>query len=433
MRALDATKYLEVYDILVSVSGPAGATAADLEVEAEKMRAFLEATPGVIRADTRNLITEGLDPETGEAVARQTRFSRTFFSGDNAYSPAIAVGLVRDPADESLDILGFSDAVNDRLASAEVPELTPGFSAAITADFATDIRNQVNSLIGNLLTGLAAVVIVSFVLIGWRASIITALFMITVVMAAMAGLLVSGYTLNTITLFGLILTLGLLVDDAIVISESIDATRRDGAGTDERILGVSLTRVAVASLAGTLTTVLVFAPLLFIGGILGEFIRAIPATVIITLLVSYVFSVVFIPALSRFVLLKGPPSGGPVVSTERFLARSLGRLAAFPARGGAKGWAVGILLALLPLAALFGAGQVAAGLGFNIFPPSKDANVLFIATDFPPGVTIEEAEQISDDIDAVVVEVLETDLVRSQYIRGNERASGDIHRSGSLR
>ncbi|NNF55892.1 MAG: efflux RND transporter permease subunit [Acidimicrobiales bacterium] len=422
VRPLDATKFLEVYDILVSVSGPSDATAADLEAEAAKIQEFLERTPGVIQADVRNLITEQVDPSTGEEVARQTRYTRTFFAGDDSYSPAIAVGLIRDPADTSLDILGFSDAVNARLDSADAPVLSDGYSAAITADFAVDIRTQVSSLIRNLVTGLIAVVIVSFVLIGWRASVITGLFMITVVMAALLGLMTFGYTLNTITLFGLILTLGLLVDDAIVIGESIDATKIEG-GTQERILGVSLTRVALASMAGTLTTVLVFGPLLFIGGILGEFIRAIPVTVIITLLVSYIFSVVFIPAIGKFVLLRGVPSRSPIVNVQKSMARQLGRLAAFPARGGIAGVAVGMVLGLLPVAAIFGAGVIAGGLGFNIFPASKDANVLQVAVDFPPGITIEQAEATADEIDAIVVDVLGEDLLRSQYVRGNERIS----------
>ncbi len=422
VRALDATKFVEVYDILVSVSGPPDATAEQLEIEAAKLSDYLVKTRGVIQAEVRNLITEQLDPATGAEVARQTRFTRTFFDGDDGYSSAIAVGLIRDPDDTSLDILGFSDAVNERLDSAEAPSLSPGYSAAITADFAVDIRTQVSSLIGNLVTGLVAVVIVSFILIGWRASLVTGLFMITVMMAALLALMAFGYSLNTITLFGLILTLGLLVDDAIVIGESIDATKGEG-GTRERILGVSLTRVALASLAGTLTTVLVFGPMLFIGGILGEFIRAIPVTVIITLVVSYIFSVVFIPAIGKFLLLAGGPSRSPIITGQKKLAALAGRLAAYPSKGGVPGIVVGLMLAVLPLAAIVGAGGIASGLGFNIFPASKDANVLQIATDFPPGITIEQAEATADEIDTIVVDVLGEDLLRSQYIRGNERAS----------
>ncbi len=222
VRPIDATKFLEVYDLLVTVSGPDGATAADLEAEAAKLQTLLETGNGVDRADVRNLLTEGVNPATGEEETRRTRFVRAAFAETGAYDEAIAIGLVRSE-DTDLDLLGFSDEINGLIDAETV--LADGFSAAVTADFAKDIRSQISSLSGNLLTGLIAVAIVSFLLIGWRVSIVTALFMATVMMAALGGLWALGYSLNTIRLFGLILTLGLLVDDAIVISESIDANR----------------------------------------------------------------------------------------------------------------------------------------------------------------------------------------------------------------
>ena len=103
--------------------------------------------------------------------------------------------------------------------------LDPAYRAVIGADFASDVRAQLSNLTSNLLFGLIAVAVVSFLLIGWRTAIVTAVFMATVMLVTMIGLWTIGYTLNTITFFALVLTLGLLVDDAIVISESIDASR----------------------------------------------------------------------------------------------------------------------------------------------------------------------------------------------------------------
>ena len=124
----------------------------------------------------------------------------------------------------------------------------------IGADFASDVRAQLSNLTSNLLFGLLAVAIVRYLLIGWRTAVVTAVFMATVMLVSMIGLWAIGYTLNTITFFGLVLTLGLLVDDAIVISESIDANR----GTDPAEGGASLSivqraidRVGAASFAGS--------------------------------------------------------------------------------------------------------------------------------------------------------------------------------------
>ncbi|MFW2335333.1 efflux RND transporter permease subunit, partial [Ilumatobacter sp.] len=417
VRPIDATKFLEVYDLLVTVSGPTDATAEELEIEAAKLETFLETGEGVERADVRNLLTEGVNLTTGDEETRQTRFVRVAFAETGMYNEAIAIGLVR-AADTDLDLLGFSDEINGLLDEQAV--LSEGFRADVTADFANDIRTQISSLTGNLLAGLVAVAIVSFLLIGWRVSFVTAGFMATVVMAALGGLWFLGYSLNTITLFGLILTLGLLVDDAIVISESIDANRKE---SDEPIgvVRAAINRVGTASLSGTLTTVLVFAPLLFVGGVLGEFIRAIPATVVLTLLLSFLFSVVFIPAIAKPFLLKGEAPHNPVTRAERYVAGRLAKLAEYPSSHGWKGVTVGVGVFVGAIAVIMGSFQIAGTLGFNIFPPSDDANAMFITTDYDPDTTIEDAQELADEIDEIVIDTLGDDLVRSQYINGNER------------
>ncbi len=419
VRPLDATKFLEVYDILVAVTGPADATSAELEAQADLLAASLTESRAISRADVKNLLTEGVDPTTGSTEVRQTRFTRVSNDATAGFDNAVIVGLVRDEA-SALDTLGFSDAVADQLDVSDA--LDDGYTASVTADFATSIRAQISSLTGNLLTGLLAVALVSLVLIGWRTSVVTALFMATVMLSALAGLWLLGYSLNTISLFGLILTLGLLVDDAIVISESLDANRRES----DEALGVvrtAINRVGSASFSGTLTTVLVFGPMLFVSGVLGEFIRAIPATVIVTLLLSFVFSVVFIPAVARPFLLKGKPADNPVIRAERVVGRQLGRLAEYPSSHGVKGVVVGLGVVVFAFGVIVTSFSIASGLGFNIFPPADDADALSIDISFDPGTTIEGAQTLAATVDEIVLDTLGEDVVQAQYLRGNERGA----------
>ncbi len=416
VRPLDATKFVELFDVLIAVSGPPGTSPDVLQAAAAELAAHMAESPDIEVASVRELLTEGTNPATGAEETRRTRFTRVAYEGSTEFQEAITVGLVRSGAADQ-DVLEFSDSVHATLASAQLPN---GLSAEVTADFAPEIRSQISGLSGSLLTGLIAVALVSLALIGWRVAVITAMFMATVMSAALVGLWVAGYSLNTITMFGLILTLGLLVDDAIVISESIDSSR-DEADDPVAVVAVATQHVGSASMAGTLTTVLVFTPMLFVGGVLGEFIRAIPATVIITLLLSFVFSITFIPAISRKLLLAGPPASNPIVRAERRAADALGRLAMYPAGNGAKGWLVGgglLAAAVVSIAASFG---VASRVGFNIFPPTKDSNGIQLSVDFDPNTTIESAQQTAVEIDAAVLAVLGDDLVRSQYLFGNER------------
>jgi multidrug efflux pump subunit AcrB len=414
---VNAAKLVGQYDVLVSIVGPPGTAPVDLEGQAADLAAFLEADSAIAAADVRDLVTESVDPTTGDQEIRQTRFTRVALSSDG-YQDAVGIGIVR-AADAGLDVLAFSDRLDGLLADAAVP-LDDGFEAFVTADFATGVRAQLSSLTTNLLTGLAAVALVSLILIGWRVAVLTAGFMGLVTIGALAGLWGVGFSLNTITLFGLILTLGLIVDDAIVISESIDANR-DASDEPVGVIEAAIDRVGSPSFAGTLTTVVVFSPMLFVGGILGEFIRPIPTTVIITLLLSFLFSIVFIPAIARVFLVARRPVRNPVALVERRLARAAGRLAAYPSGRGVRGWAVGGGLAAFALAGVMVAGSIAGTLGFSIFPAGKDATGMAINAEFPPGTTIEEAQGIADEIDAVVLAVLGGELERSQYLRGNER------------
>jgi len=420
-RSVNAAKFIDSYDLLVSVVGPPGTSPEALQEQASQLAGHLAGSDDISEATVRDLITESVNPATGDSESRLTRFTRVAL-GPGDYVEAIAVGVVRADT-SSLDTLEFTTAVEERLADGS--PLSPEFDAEITADFATGIRQQLSSLTSNLLTGLLAVAAVSLLLIGWRVAVLTAGFMALVLFGALVGLWSVGYTLNTITLFGLILTLGLLVDDAIVISESIDANR-DEPDPDEDIRSVgvirrAIDRVGAASFAGTLTTVVVFSPMLFIGGILGEFIRPIPTTVMITLLLSFLFSIVFIPVIGRLFLLKGTTPDNSIIRAEKLAARSAGRLAAYPHGNGWKGRIAGFGLAGLAVLAVMGGLNLAGGLGFSIFPQGKDSVGLTLGAEFPPGTTIEEAQAISAQIDDVVVDVLGDDLLRAQYARGNER------------
>ena len=421
-RPINAAKFVDNYDMLVSVVGPTDTTPTALQEQAEALADYLGADDEIATVEVRDLLTSSVDPETGADETRLTRYTRVALE-PGSYQDAIAIGLIRSESSD-LDVLTFSDHIADLLAADSMP-VADGFQTEITADFATSVRQQLSSLSSNLLTGLLAVAVVSLLLIGWRVALLTASFMALVMLGALIGLWATGYTLNTITLFGLILTLGLLVDDAIVISESIESNRGDPDPAEAQVeVGVirrAIDRVGSASLAGTLTTVVVFSPMLFVGGILGEFIRPIPATVIITLLLSFLFSVVFIPLAARLFLLRGQPTNNVITRGERALARATGRLAGYPSGNGAKGWAVGAGLATGAIAMVVAGLSIAGNLGFSIFPAGKDATGLVVAAEFPPGTVIDEAAERSSAIDDVVLQVLGDELETSQYVRGNER------------
>jgi len=393
---INPSGYLNEYDLLVSVySTNKDVSPSELELEAQKVADAIADDEDIDRAEPQNLITSAQDPVTGQTTDRQTAFNLIGLNGESLeFYPSITLGVDRAGG---LDFIELSASVNEAIDSLDRSQLNEDTQVVIGAEQGDSINNQIASLESNLLTGISAVAIISLLLISWRASIITAIFMVSVVVVSTFVLLLIGSTLNTITLFGLILALGLFVDDATIIVEAID-TARSGKGKAIDLLRRAISRVALASFAGTITTVLVFLPLAFITGILGEFIRILPITVIIALITSLVLSLTLIPFLSRFAILTeknlrtDKTVRNPILKAERYIAGGIGDILRWM---GEKSWRGRVSVAMavgFSFVMIFGAGLAVQQLEFNIFPSSKDADHLLVSIDYAPGETIESAQ-----------------------------------------
>ncbi len=418
VQAIDAARFLNRYDLLVGVLGPADATAEELEAAANDLLPAFEGWDDIAGAEVVELIDRGIDPATGDEVAREASFnqSTTVEDGSIVFRPSVTVGVL---AAEGVDALDIRDTTDAALARAEADGLVDdAFEPFVAVDFASQIRDQIGSLQGNVLTGIIAVAIVALILISWRASIITGLFIVTVLATSVGVLYLVGISLNTISLFGLILALGLFVDDAIVITEAIDAFR-DGHDDPIDIIGNAIKRVGAASISGTVTTVLVFAPMLAISGILGDFIRILPISVIVALVTSLILSLVFIPFASRFIVLSAPPSEGPLARVEDRVASAV---ASIPGTRGGRGVVYSLLGFALSLV-MIGTGLfvLAPKVGFNIFPPSKDSTEIAVEYTFQPGTSIDEARELTREVNQAAADTLGGDLVSAYTYIGNSR------------
>lgn len=361
----------------------------------------------------------GVDPATGQEASRQTRFDRYGFreSETNKFYDSIAIGIAQKAGTDSIDL-------DDQLRK-EVEHYNQeqsgqtAYQAEVSASHAPQIKEQVNELQRALLEGLLAILIVGSIVIAIRASIVTVLAMITVLAITLGLLLAIGYTLNTITLFSLILCLALIVDDTIIMIEAIDAQRRRRKDPRETV-HVATGKISRAMVAATLTAAFSFVPLLFVGGILGGFIRAIPVTVISSLLISLFVALVFIPVFARYLLLGKKQMGAknvhePAAGIEAKIAQFISKPMLW-ARGSTKKLlGVGIGAVLVGFLFIGSAGYLFQKVTFNIFPPTKDSNDLMVQLDFPPGVPIEEAIKAAQESDEVVAKTLGENFVHASY------------------
>ncbi len=226
-------------------------------------------------ADVAQIRVEGIDR------------ARSYFVGEN---PAISIRV--DRSDRG-DAIGIQETVQEvaESFSASLPE---GVSVELIRTRAEAISGRLDILLDNGLTGLALVVTLLFLFLNARTAFWVAAGIPTAMMAAIALMFAFGLTLNMISLFALIITLGIVVDDAIVVGEHSDHLYRKGLGPYEAAEGAA-NRMALPVFSATLTTVIAFFGLVAIGGRFGDLIRDIPFTVIVVLIASLIECFLILP------------------------------------------------------------------------------------------------------------------------------------------
>ena len=418
--AVDPGGFLFEYDMLVQVYSTGSDSTEAIDAAAVSVATQLEELEIVERAVAQENISMSIDPSTGQPASLQTTFSRTGIPAEGtdglAFYPATTVGVDRVAGE---DIIELSDAIMAAISELDTSVLGDGIEVRISADFAVNIQSDISFLESNITSGLLAVALVSFLLITWRASIITALFMLTVMFATIFTLYLIGYTLNTITLFALILSLGLFVDDATIVVEALDVSKRNKKKKAVEVVGDAIRRVGRASLSGTLTTILVFAILAAPTGILGRFIRLIPITVIIALLLSFILSITVIPLLSRFIILKNREMStitkmNPVLRFEEWLAERIEkRILSIRTMKGKLYGAGTILFSII----LIQSGMYIFGtqVDNNTFPPAKDSDQIQAQLVYAPGTSFEQAEAAAAEVESIVNNELGEYLVQANY------------------
>lgn len=216
--------------------------------------------------------------------------------------PAVAVTVSKQLGASTIRVVNALDREWTHLQTL----LPPGATVRKFYDQADIIGEARDSLFHDLLVGAGLAALVLFVFMGTlRATLITAAGIPIALLVTVAFMEAFGQTLNVITLSALTLAVGLVVDDAVVVSESI--FRRLALGEDARTAAVvGAAEIAGPDASGTFTTVAVFVPLLFIGGLAGLFVRPFGLVVSLGLLASLLFSLVFVPMMFAWT---APPTG----------------------------------------------------------------------------------------------------------------------------
>ncbi len=191
-----------------------------------------------------------------------------------------------------IDTIGAVRAIVERRARA----VAGGPGGAFMQDKSDQIRDMLGDLQNNVMSAILLVMIVIIGALGPRSALLVGIAIPGAFLATILVLNTFGYTLNIVVLFSLILVVGMLVDGAIVVTEVADRRLAQGQTPADAYAGAAK-RMAWPVTASTLTTLAVFLPLLFWPGLVGEFMKYLPITVIIALTASLAMALVFIPVL----------------------------------------------------------------------------------------------------------------------------------------
>ncbi len=288
---------------------------------------------------------------------------------------------------------------------AAVERMRPYFPAdteiTIVADQSIQIRDMVTELENNILSGLLLVIAVLLAFFGFRNAVFVGVAIPFSMLITFIVLQLVGITLNMVVLFSLILALGMLVDNAIVIVENI--FRHRGKGRDaEDAADFGTTQVASAVIASTLTTVCAFGPIVFWPGIMGEFMKYLPITVIITLSASLLVALVFNPVLcARFMAPPGEPRGLQKLGDR---AIALGLRSYRPTLEFALRHRFPVMLGVNVLLVLVFALYGRFNAGVELFP-DVEPQFAMVNIDAPSGTRIEMTDHYADAIEKEVADI----------------------------
>src|SRR5947208_10867840 len=285
-----------------------------------------------------------------------------------------------------------------------------GLQVSYTQDKSKVIRQMLGDLRNLVATGVLLVAVVILFALGFRASLFIGIAIPASFLAGVLGLQLAGLTVNIVVLFSLILAVGMLVDDAIIVSEF--AERRMAEGTPPReAYSMAAKRMAGPVTAATLTRIAAFSPLLFWPGVVGQFMKYLPITLIATLSASLAVALFFTPTLGALLgkAARAPHEQhagdrGPYMRTVRFALRRPGTTLA--------------LAALLLVAVLVAYGKFGRGVEFF---PKVEPDYGQVIVHARGNLSLEEKNRL---LGVVEKRVLAFDGLKTVYSRIGEQPRG---------
>jgi multidrug efflux pump subunit AcrB len=333
--------------------------------------------------------------------------------GASAGGPAVTLAIAKRAGANAVVV---AEDVLHRVEALEKKMIPEGVTVTVTRDYGETANEKANELLFHL--GLATVSIIALVLvaIGWRESMVVAIVIPVTILLTLFAAWIMGYTLNRVSLFALIFSIGILVDDAIVVIENID--RHWGMNKRQSRLQSAIDAVAEVgnpTIVATLTVVAALLPMLFVSGLMGPYMSPIPANASAAMIFSFFVAVTITPWLMLKIAgraelhepapdnIHGGHHGGWLERAYAAVARPVLK---------SKDRSLGFLL----LAATLSFGSLAALYTRDVtvkLLPFDNKSELSIVIDLPEGASVEATDRVARDVADVVLQLREVTSVQT--------------------
>ncbi|MGC1507366.1 multidrug efflux RND transporter permease subunit [Ketobacter sp. MCCC 1A13808] len=320
---------------------------------------------------------------------------------------AVALPIFQSPGSNALEV---SQAVRDKMTELEA-RFPEGLTWEVAYDPTVFVSTSIEAVIKTLLEAVLLVVLVVILFLQtWRASIIPLLAVPVSIVGTFALLNMLGYSINTLTLFGMVLAIGIVVDDAIVVVENVERNIEQGL-TPLAAAHQAMREVSGPIIAISLVLCAVFIPMAFLDGITGQFYRQFAVTIAIATVISAINSLTLSPALAANILKPhdaDPDRLAKLIQVvfgwifrpfNRFFNRNAERYQGMVGRNlNRRGWVFGVY-ALLLAATVLMFNEVPGG-----FIPTQDKTYLVGSIRLPEGASLERTEAVARQVSELALE-----------------------------
>lgn len=358
--------------------------------------------------------------------------------------PAVTIAIGKQPGQNAVDI---ADATIDRIAKVKNVLIPSNVEVTVSRNYGETAADKSNTLILKLIFATSAVVVLVFLTMGARESLVVGVAIIITLAITLFASWAWGFTLNRVSLFALIFSIGILVDDAIVVVENIHRHMALGKKSFSELIPVAVDEVGGPTILATFTVIAALLPMAFVSGLMGPYMSPIPINASIGMLISLVVAFVVTPWLSRKLL---KHHSGPAIETVhsddavineskmvRLFTRLIGPfLLGKGARKARIGLAAGVFV-LIGIAVALPVGQLVV-LKMLPFDNKSEFQVM---VDMPEGTPVEQTQRVLQDLSRYLATIPEVEhlqlyagtnapmnfngLVRHYFLR-NSQELGDI-------